>query len=474
MFENIGTTAQAGYRGKVIKENHHFKSSILGKRMAFVSILSIIVGELLITLLLHFFKTTSSFLGNDFIDSFLLAILLFPAVYYWGIRPLTIQIAERKLAEKALRVSEEKYRYMFAHNPQPMWIYNLETLAFLEVNDAAINHYGYSREEFLSMTIKDIRPIEDIPALLEKVVAPRQMYEFSGEWRHIKKNGEIIFVEITSHTIVLNDRESRNVLVNDITERKQAEVDLIEAKDKAQESDRLKSAFLANISHEIRTPMNGILGFTDLLKEPDFSGEQQQEFIHIIHQSGQRLLNLLNEIIEISKIESGEMGISIAETNINESIQDIYNFFKPQVEKKGIQFSIVNALPAEGSIVKTDSMKVHSILTNLVNNAIKFTSKGFIEFGCKNKDKSLEFFVKDTGQGIHPEQKELIFERFRQGSEALTRNYEGAGLGLSISKAFVKMLGGTIWLESEIGKGSTFYFTIACNTAVVDSSLELI
>jgi signal transduction histidine kinase len=180
------------------------------------------------------------------------------------------------------------------------------------------------------------------------------------------------------------------------------------------------------------------------------------------------LFNLLNDIIEISKIESGVMGISISETNINESIQDIYKFFKPQVEKKEIQFSISNALPAEGSIVKTDSMKVHSILMNLVNNAIKFTSKGFIEFGCQKKDKLLEFFVNDTGLGIDPEQKEHIFERFRQGNEALTRNYEGAGLGLSISKAFVKMLGGNIWFESEIGKGSTFYFTIACNAEVVD------
>jgi len=249
----------------------------------------------------------------------------------------------------------------------------------------------------------------------------------------------------------------------DITERKHAEAELIVAKEKAQESDRLKSAFLANMSHEIRTPMNGILGFADLLNEPNLSGKKQQEYGRIIKQSGVRMLAILNDIIDISKIESGEIGLSMSETNINEQTEELYKNFKTEVEQKGLHFSFSNALTAEASIIRTDGKKVYSILKNLVNNAIKFTKAGSIEFGYVKKTNVLEFFVSDTGDGISHEQQELIFERFRQGSDLLNRNYEGAGLGLAISKAFVKMLDGTIWVESELGKGSTFYFTIACN-----------
>jgi CheY-like chemotaxis protein len=157
------------------------------------------------------------------------------------------------------------------------------------------------------------------------------------------------------------------------------------------------------------------------------------------------------------------MEISISETNVNEQIEFIYTFFKPEAELKGIQISFKNSLPAKEAIIKTDREKIYAIFTNLVKNAIKFTLAGSIEFGYEKKGKYFEFFVKDTGIGIQQEQKEIIFRRFRQGSESLTRNYEGAGLGLSISKAYVEMLGGKIWVESELGKGSIFYFTIPCN-----------
>jgi len=240
------------------------------------------------------------------------------------------------------------------------------------------------------------------------------------------------------------------------------------SKTKAEESDRLKSAFLANMSHEIRTPMNGILGFAELLNEPDLSEEQRQDYIKVIEKSGTRMLNIINDIISISKIESGQMGVSISETNINEQIEYIYTFFKPEVEQKGLQISYRNNLPAKRSIIKTDREKIYAILTNLVKNAIKFTKTGSIEFGYEKNDNHLQFFVTDTGIGIRPEQLRIIFERFRQGSESLNRNYEGAGLGLSISRAYVEMLGGKIWVESEIGKGSTFYFTLPYHTQTED------
>ncbi|MDF1517942.1 MAG: ATP-binding protein [Lutibacter sp.] len=245
---------------------------------------------------------------------------------------------------------------------------------------------------------------------------------------------------------------------NDEKEKRAAE--LIVAKEHAEESDRLKSAFLANMSHEIRTPMNGILGFAGLLATPNLTGEKQQEYIRIIEDSGQRMLNIINDIVSISKIESGIVRVNISETNINEQFAYLYNFNKGEAEKKDIHFSFKNYLSAKDIFVKTDKEKLYEIVTNLVKNALKFTNSGSIEFGCEKKDDFLQFYVKDSGVGIRQEQKTLIFERFRQGSESLSRNYEGAGLGLSISKAYVELLGGKIWVESEIGKGSTFYFTL--------------
>jgi hypothetical protein len=247
-------------------------------------------------------------------------------------------------------------------------------------------------------------------------------------------------------------------------EKEKRATELTIAKEQAEESDRLKSAFLTNMSHEIRTPMNGILGFTELLKEPNLSSDDQQDYIQTIQISGARMLNTINSIVDMSKIESGLMKVDIKETNINEKIEFTYKFFKPEVEIKGLQFLVKNSLPSKEVIIKTDNEKVYGILTNLIKNAIKFTFEGSIEFGYEKKGKYLEFFVKDTGVGIPKNQMELIFERFRQGSESHNRGYEGSGLGLCIAKSYVEMLGGKIWVESEEGKGSTFYFTIPYNS----------
>ncbi len=236
--------------------------------------------------------------------------------------------------------------------------------------------------------------------------------------------------------------------------------ELVNAKDKAEEGDRLKSAFLANMSHEIRTPMNGILGFAELLKEPHLTLEEQQDFIQTIQISGERMLNTINNIVDVSKIESGLMKVDINETNINEKIEFTYKFFKPAIENKGLKFLFKNGLPLNEAIIKTDNEKVYGILTNLVRNAIKFTSEGSIEFGYEKKGVFLEFYVKDTGIGIPKNQREFVFDRFRQGINGINRLYEGSGLGLSICKSYVEMLGGSIWFESQEGKGSTFFFTI--------------
>lgn len=244
------------------------------------------------------------------------------------------------------------------------------------------------------------------------------------------------------------------------------------AKEKAEESERLKSAFLANMSHEIRTPMNGILGFADLLKEPNLSGDEQKEYLNIIEKSGRRMLNIINDIISISRIEAGLMTMNIQPSNINEQLEYIYTFFKPEVENKGLLFSYKTALSDDQSIVNTDKEKIYAVLTNLVKNAIKFTDRGFIEFGYTVKESNLEFYVKDSGIGIPKEKLNEIFERFMQAERFDNNVNQGAGLGLSITKAYLDMLGGKIWVESELSVGSTFYFTIPYLSDLVFQSVD--
>jgi signal transduction histidine kinase len=236
------------------------------------------------------------------------------------------------------------------------------------------------------------------------------------------------------------------------------------ATEKAKESDRLKSSFLANMSHEIRTPMNSILGFAGLLKNPGLSGENRNKYIGLIEQGGDRLLNLINELIDISRIESGQMDVYFTETDIAALVKSVYTFFKPEAETKSLSFIWnKNGLNETNSKIVTDSEKVNTILINLTKNAIKFTDKGLIEIGCSRADDKFEFYVKDSGIGIPKKKQELVFDRFSQVKDPVTSGYEGSGLGLSISKAYVEMLGGNIWLESVEGKGTTFYFTISNN-----------
>ncbi len=236
------------------------------------------------------------------------------------------------------------------------------------------------------------------------------------------------------------------------------------AKEQAEESELLKSAFLANMSHEIRTPMNGILGFSQLLKEPHLSDEEQQEYIKIIEISCKRMLNIINEIIDISKVEAGLMKVKNTEIDINEQIELIYHFFKSEIECKGLKFLTKPTLSGKKAKIITDSEKLYAVFVNIVKNAIKFTNTGEIEFGyniiIKNENKLIEFYVQDTGIGINKNMLGAIFERFIQAEIIDKYARQGAGLGLAISKAYIEMLGGKIWVESEINKGSTFYFTI--------------
>ncbi len=331
------------------------------------------------------------------------------------------------------------------------------------VNPAFIEHSGYSAEEAIGHNPRILQSgfmLKSVYEELWKTILSGKVWK--GELQNRKKNGELFW----ERAIISSIRNNEGVVTNfiavkeDITEQKYMVAALIEEKEHAEESDRLKSAFLANISHEIRTPMNGILGFAQLLKEPHLTGEEQAEYIDLIMQSGDRMLSLINNLINISRIEAGETMLQISETPVNELLHDIYSFFKPEIDKKGLLLNCTTGLPDSESIIETDSEKLNQILTNLIQNALKFTSKGEIDFGYHSIDGTLEFYVIDTGAGIAPDMIEKIFDRFHQVDNVITRTHEGSGLGLSISKDYVELLGGTIRVESRCGFGSEFYFTL--------------
>ena len=254
--------------------------------------------------------------------------------------------------------------------------------------------------------------------------------------------------------------EGRVWSFRDITLRKKAEAELIAAKEKAEESDRLKTAFLHNVSHEIRTPMNAIIGFSALLNEPDTSEAERRQFIDIIFQSGSQLLSIINDIVDIANVESGQVKVNIKPMDLNQALRNLDEQFSYKEQPDVISIELTTGLPDENTMILTDSTKLIQVLSNLINNATKFTREGNINFGYTQRDGSLEFFVKDTGIGIPPEHHEKIFERFFQIDNISARKFGGTGLGLSICKAYVELLGGRIWVSSRPGEGTEFYFTI--------------
>ena len=266
-------------------------------------------------------------------------------------------------------------------------------------------------------------------------------------------------------THVYNDNEQQllqvfaQTLVN-VMERLEKEQKLIAAKEKAEESDRLKSAFLANMSHEIRTPMSGIIGFLNLLNEPDLTDENKTAYISIVTQSGLRLLDTINDIIEISRIETGGLQVNMTAVSVSELFGYYDGFFRQQTTQKGLEYEVCNNIPANISYLRTDRKKLDSIISNLIKNAIKFTPSGSIEFGCRLEEPDIVFYVKDSGVGIPQERLNSIFDRFVQGDLSTTRPHEGSGLGLAIVKAYIEMLKGKISVQSKEGRGTTFIFSI--------------
>ena len=381
--------------------------------------------------------------------------------------------AKRAIDKEKLRISEERFKLAIEGSQDGIWDWDLKTNK-IYLSSRLKSMLGYENYE-IKNTYKwweDILHPDDKKFTLAilnnnlKKETPFYMVKYrlkckDGSYKWIFARGKTIFDKNGSPYRIAGS-------LTDISEQKLMEEKLIRAKEKAEESDRLKSAFLANMSHEIRTPMNGILGFASLLKGPNLSGKSQKEYIKFIEKSGVRMLEIINNIISISKIESGLVEVNNIKFNINEQQENLYTFFKPEVEAKKIDFSFKSSLPFEYSIIKTDKDKFLSILTNLIKNAIKYTEQGSIEFGYNLKGKFLEFYIKDTGIGIKSNRQKVIFDRFIQADIENKMAIQGAGLGLAISKAYVEILGGEIWVESKIGKGSIFYFTIPFNTVSVN------
>ena len=379
-----------------------------------------------------------------------------------------IKESEQEMERAKLQAEESEYRLKLAvaSGKLGIWDWNVQENTMIW-NDRMFELYGISKSNSpnnIDVWIKGLHPEDKQAALAECEMALMGKKPFNTTFRVLRPDGSVLYLKADG--VVIPDKEGnpqRMIGINkDITKRKQAEIQLLEAKEKAVESDRLKSAFLANMSHEIRTPMNGILGFADLLKTPDLSGQQQNEYIDIIKKSGKRMLNIINDIVDISKIESGQMRVVIKDTNINTQLEDIHTFFKPEIEEKKINFVLKCGLPKELSVIKTDREKLYAIVTNLVKNALKYTYEGTIELGYSKKDDMLEFYVKDSGIGIAKDRHAAIFERFIQADIENVNAFQGAGLGLSITRSYVEMLGGEIRVESEERQGATFFFTLPC------------
>ena len=383
--------------------------------------------------------------------------------YFLGV---TRDINERKRVEEKILKMGKYYQAIIEKAPDGIALIDIQG-NFKYISPAAKKMFGYDVFEEINGKPAEYTHPDDLEFVISNLLKLIQdpAYIPTLQYRFIDKNGNWKWVETTMSNL-LADENVESIVLNfrDINERKSIEQELIKAKEKVDESNKLKTAFLQNISHEIRTPFNGILGFLELINEEELTVEQKNKYLTIINKSSERLMKTINDIVDISQIQAGQMEIKKTNVSISDLFSEIVKDFKSDAESKGLNLSINTQLPENHRKIYTDSSKLHAILSILTDNAIKFTASGHIEVGCINMlmhdSSSVEFYVKDTGIGIAEDNHKLIFERFMQVDVSNTRGYERSGLGLSIAKEYVEMLGGKIWLESTLDKGSTFYFTI--------------
>jgi PAS domain S-box-containing protein len=409
-----------------------------------------------------------------------------------------LDITERLKSQQALKESEEIFRNFMEYSPVYVFFKD-ENIRSIKLSKNYEKMLGKPLNELLGKTMDELFPsdmakkmIEDDKSILQEgklvvvdeelngryyttIKYPIQIDEktcylagFTIDITEKKKAEDILLKQKTEIEKQNQEYAALNEEYLSLNEElRTSNEELATARDKAQESDRLKSTFLANMSHEIRTPMNAIIGFSDLLTSPDLTPEKQQQFTYTIRQRAYDLLALINDILDISKIEAGQMILSAESGNVEEILSDVYNTFKTiwcDSGKSKVELFYENSLLFEENRIITDTGRLRQVLSNLIGNAFKFTSQGSISIGCNMIEKNLlQFNVKDTGIGIPPEKQSIIFDRFRQADEIFSQQFGGTGLGLSISKGLVELLGGKIWVDSKPGQGSNFCFTIPYN-----------
>jgi PAS domain S-box-containing protein len=398
-----------------------------------------------------------------------------------AIEGIVTDITTRKQTEEALINSEVQKKAILNNLPHLAWLKDCDG-KYLSVNDSFAASVNKTVDEVISKTDYDIYPQEFAQRYREEdlkiILTRKQLFveeQTGNKWYETFKApifdtfGNVIGVtgialEITQRKKSEEEnREYSEKLAVQNVKLKLINDELKNAKERAEESDELKSAFLANMSHEIRTPMNAILGFATLIRNRVLSEEKRRDYIDLINANCRQLLHIITDIIDISKIEAGQISIMNKNFQLNKMLNDLLLNYTNQIDvlRKPIQLIIKPGLKNEDSALFTDKVRLEQILSNLLSNALKFTEQGSIEFGYMiDRRRDIIFFVKDTGIGMTPDEQKIIFDRFRQVSSSYNKLYGGTGLGLSISKGLTEKLGGRIWVESEVGKGSCFYFNL--------------
>lgn len=380
-----------------------------------------------------------------------------------GFRGVGKDITERKLAENAIRQSEAELNYAQEIGNMGSWHHHLPTNKYRHSRNLA-RILGIAPEEedigfqiFLNHVHPDDRQLIDWHI---KEIADTHN-ETSYELRYILDNGDILWFQ-NSIRPTFNEGKLTDLhgVMIDITDKKRNELDLIKAKEKAEASDKLKTSFINNISHEIRTPLNGILGFTEVLTDPNLPTAEKETYLAMLYNSSDRLINTVTNFLDISLLTSGTQMVYKKEIELKSLMEQMIEKFKGAGLVKKLTLSLEVPEDEQDIRIITDKDILEKILYQLMDNAIKFTPEGSISLGYKTNDDEMLFFVRDTGIGILPENQKQIFDNFMQENTATTRGYEGSGLGLAIAKGFVELLGGRIWLDSEREKGTTFYFFI--------------
>lgn len=402
---------------------------------------------------------TNNILLIYLIFGFLGLILFQISINYW------LYWKKRKANLKEHDFVESVYMTYFEKTKDPVLL--LKNNEFIDLNNAALNYLGYqNKQQVYEKHPSDISPEFQLNGLRSKESAEEMMrlgkekghHQF--EWEHINKVGKLLFVEVSITYVNIKDEQHFFVVWRDLEEKRNNEKKLQLAIDKAEESDRLKSAFLESISHEIRTPMNAIIGFAQLLNYEQNSKNDILEFVNYINKSGNSLLLIIDNIIDVSSLKSGVMEIYESKVGLNKLFDDVFNSFKEDIGTKDIVIEVGNSLKNRDIEISTDGARLRKTLFQLLSNAIKFTEAGVIKFGCFKNNDMLEFFVHDTGIGILDEDKEVVFNVFRKGNFKGEKLYGGTGLGLSIAKASVESMGGKIWLKSKYGEGTQVHFSV--------------